>query len=111
MKKAIPLFIAFSVLVFLGVPAHAQSKGSGKSQGSSANGNHVATSSHDQGKPNWDSKFNARMQSDPAFAKRVQDLLPKGTSLATAESGFKNEGQFIAAMHVSQNLNIPFDQL
>ena len=29
----------------------------------------------------------------------------------TAESGFKNPGQFIAALHVSKNLNIPFDQL
>jgi len=28
-----------------------------------------------------------------------------------AESGFKNQGQFIAALHVSKNLNIPFDQL
>jgi hypothetical protein len=28
-----------------------------------------------------------------------------------AESGFKNHGQFIAALHVSKNLNIPFDQL
>jgi hypothetical protein len=28
-----------------------------------------------------------------------------------AASGFKNRGQFIAALHVSHNLNIPFDQL
>jgi hypothetical protein len=26
-------------------------------------------------------------------------------------SGFKNLGQFVAAAHVSQNLQIPFDQL
>ena len=31
--------------------------------------------------------------------------------MGNAESGFKNHGQFIAALHVSQNLGIPFDQL
>jgi len=112
MKKEMALLFSFSVLVCLSVmPAHAQSKGSGKNQGPSVNSNHVAGSSHDQGKTNWDTKLNTRMQSDPALAKRVQDLLPKGTTLATAENGFKNEGQFIAALHVSQNLDIPFDQL
>jgi hypothetical protein len=31
--------------------------------------------------------------------------------LQQAAEGFKNEGQFVAALHVSRNLNIPFDQL
>ena len=38
-------------------------------------------------------------------------LLPAGTNLQTAAAGFKNEGQFIAAVHASRNLNIPFSQL
>jgi len=38
-------------------------------------------------------------------------LLPPGTDLKTAESGFKSYGQFIAALHVSKNLKIPFDEL
>lgn len=38
-------------------------------------------------------------------------LLPDGTNLRTAASGFKNQGQFIAALHVSRNLGIPFNQL
>jgi hypothetical protein len=38
-------------------------------------------------------------------------LLPQGTNLDAAASGFKNIGQFVAAVHVSNNLNIPFDQL
>jgi hypothetical protein len=33
------------------------------------------------------------------------------SKLQTAASGFKSQGQFIAALHVSHNLNIPFDQL
>lgn len=31
--------------------------------------------------------------------------------LADAAMGFKDQGQFIAVLHVSHNLNIPFDQL
>ena len=38
-------------------------------------------------------------------------MLPSGISLAAASNGFKNQGQFIAALHVSKNLNIPFRQL
>jgi hypothetical protein len=32
-------------------------------------------------------------------------------TLARAAIEFRNEGQFIAALHISPNLNIPFDQL
>jgi hypothetical protein len=32
-------------------------------------------------------------------------------TLDTASRGFKNQGQFIAALHVSQNLGIPFTEL
>ncbi len=45
------------------------------------------------------------------LASKLQGLLPAGTDLQTAASGFKNLGQFVAAVHVSHNLNIPFDQL
>ena len=112
MKKLMTAFISFSLFVFLSnLPAHAQSKGSGKNSGPSTNNGHTSVSSHDQTKSSWNLKFNDRMHNDPALAKRIQDLLPKGMPIATAEDGFKNEGQFIAALHVSQNLNIPFDQL
>jgi len=38
-------------------------------------------------------------------------MLPAGTDIQTAASGFKTLGQFVAAVHVSKNLNIPWDQL
>jgi len=47
----------------------------------------------------------------PKLAAKIQPLLPPGTDLQAASTGFKNLGQFIAAAHVSHNLNIPFDQL
>jgi hypothetical protein len=38
-------------------------------------------------------------------------MLPANMTLNRASSGFRNQGQFIAAVHVSQNLGIPFADL
>ncbi len=45
------------------------------------------------------------------LASRLSGLLPAGTDLQQAANGFKNLGQFVAAVHVSHNLGISFDQL
>jgi hypothetical protein len=45
------------------------------------------------------------------LSSNLQTLLPGGTNLQDAASGFKNLGEFVAAVHVSHNLGIPFDQL
>jgi hypothetical protein len=47
----------------------------------------------------------------PQLAANLQKLLPAGTKLDVASDGFKNLGQFVAAVHVSQNLGVSFDQL
>jgi hypothetical protein len=52
-----------------------------------------------------------RISQNPALASRLQAMLPSGTNIETAANGFRNFGQFVAAVHVSRNLNIPFDQL
>jgi hypothetical protein len=52
-----------------------------------------------------------QITSNPALVTRLTPLLPSGMTLESAAAGFKNQGQFIAALHVSQNLNIPFTQL
>jgi hypothetical protein len=52
-----------------------------------------------------------KIASHPQLAAKLTPMLPKGMTLQTAAAGFKNQGQFIAALHVSQNLNIPFAQL
>ena len=41
----------------------------------------------------------------------MSTLLPKNMTLNEASMGFKNQGQFIAALHVSRNLGIPFADL
>lgn len=48
---------------------------------------------------------------NPALALRTQPLLPAGMTVQSAAEGFRNQGQFLAALHVSHNLNIPFAQI
>jgi len=45
------------------------------------------------------------------LSSNLQSILGSGVDLQQASSGFKNLGLFVAAVHVSKNLNIPFDQL
>ena len=66
-----------------------------------------ASSTHGSGGAN----FVTRLSSNTALTSRLQPLLPAGTTLQAAAAGFKSQGQFIAALHVSHNLNIPFAQL
>jgi hypothetical protein len=56
-------------------------------------------------------RFAARIASDTKLAARLTALLPPGMTLGNAAAGFKNEGQFIAALHVAKNLNVPFIEL
>jgi hypothetical protein len=51
-----------------------------------------------------------KLQNKPLGA-RIEKMLPSGMTLDTASEGFRNQGQFIAAVHVSQNLGIPFAEL
>jgi hypothetical protein len=52
-----------------------------------------------------------KISTHPQLASKVTSLLPSGTTLNRASAGFKNQGQFIAALHVSHNLGIPFAKL
>ncbi|HKT11412.1 MAG TPA: hypothetical protein VJW77_06250 [Terriglobia bacterium] len=45
------------------------------------------------------------------LSSKLQTLLPEGTNVQDAASGFKDLGDFVAAVHISKNLNIPFDQI
>jgi hypothetical protein len=46
----------------------------------------------------------AKIASKPQLNTRLTAMLPKDMTLNQASMGFKNQGQFIAALHVSQNL-------
>lgn len=70
-------------------------------------GKHGAASGHDSGH----GSLAAKLARNPQLASKLQALLPPGTDLQQAAQGFKNLGQFVAAVHVSKDLGIPFDQL
>src|SRR5262249_33926392 len=111
MKSLIAFLFSFSVVVYWsGASTYAQSKG-GSSRDPSVNQGHSQGVNEHKTNADWETKFNERIQNDAAFRSKIQSLLPPGTDIKTAESGFKNHGQFIAALHVSKNLMIPFDQL
>jgi hypothetical protein len=52
-----------------------------------------------------------KLQRNTNLASKLQSRLPAGTNLNTAASGFRNLGQFVAAVNVSNNLGIPFTEL
>ncbi|HEX4997771.1 MAG TPA: hypothetical protein VFY29_06075 [Terriglobia bacterium] len=77
-------------------PDRPESRGAEKkSSGGAASSNSVAS----------------QIEKNPRAAANVERLLPVGMTLDEASEGFKNRGQFIAALHVSKNLNIPFTDL
>jgi hypothetical protein len=53
----------------------------------------------------------AKISSHPQLNAKITALLPAHTTLNQASTGFKNQGQFIAALHVSRNLGISFAAL
>ncbi len=53
-----------------------------------------------------------RISSNPQLKTKVQALLQGSTlTLAEATKGFHSESQFLAALHASKDLNIPFTQI
>ena len=112
MKKILTLISVFAFVLFLSTGAFAQGKGGGHGQGHapevSHGGDHGKAENHEGHK---EANFEQRIEQNPALKSKLQSMLPAGTDLKTAATGFRNQGQFIAALHVSKNLGIPFDQL
>jgi hypothetical protein len=52
-----------------------------------------------------------KLQQNTHLASKLETRLPKGTDLMTAAEGFRNLGQFVAAVNVSNNLGIDFVNL
>jgi len=116
MKKFAILAVAAAAVFYLsGSTGYAQGRGHAPAAASShAPETHGKSGADAQGKganASGESKFVERINNNPQLKTKVESLLPAGTTLDAAAAGFKNQGQFIAALHVSKNLNIPFDQL
>jgi hypothetical protein len=110
-----------AAVAFAALPAFAQHGGghaggppSGVGMGSS-HASASSTSTHGNSGSNTNASgpksASDLLSQNTKLASKLQSLLPAGTDLTAASSGFKNLGQFVAAVHVSHNLGIPFDQL
>jgi hypothetical protein len=95
-----------------GPPSGAGSMGSSAGSMGASHGNEGSSMGNtsrpsDMGKQSPDTILsrNAKLSS------KLDSLLPKGTTAQQACSGFKNLGQCVAAIHVSHNLGITFDDL
>jgi hypothetical protein len=120
------LLSAAAMMAFMSAPVFAQhGHGGGMGGGGSASlhGSDHSSSTHGS-KPDSDldhgsghdsksghNSVSQKLASNTQLASKLQALLPPGTDLQAAAQGFKNLGQFVAAVHVSHNLGIPFDQL
>jgi hypothetical protein len=107
-RSAFRALTSAAVVIWLGTCALlAQAGGShgGPNPAHVDNGNH--------GSPDRGSSLtiSQRIDRNPQLVSRLQALLPAGMTLDQAAAGFKNQGQFIAALHVAHNLGIPFVEL
>ena len=116
MKRTFTLMFGLSFVLYLSGTALAQSKVGGHApqpahRDVDNNKTHGKADAREDGK---EGNFIARIQRNPELSEKLQTLLPKtgpNSTLAGAAMRFQNEGQFIACLHASKNLGIPFDQL
>jgi len=117
------LAVAAAALLLGLMPAGAQARGQGQQgshPGAGAAGSHepmgMGSAMSNHGSANNANNSTARGPKTPGelltqntkLSSNLAALLPPGTDLQTAAQGFKNLGLFVAAVHVSHNLGIPF---
>jgi hypothetical protein len=137
-QRASKLFVSLVVAAVLATPLFAQRGGAGGGPAGGAGGASRGMSgaqgrgsSGDLGRPDLDRSGRTGgshrgmntggadhgktpgelLAQNERLASRLSSVLPPGTDLQQAAVGFKNLGQFVAAAHVSKNLNIPFEEL
>ncbi len=135
MKRSSVFLMAFALVLYLGIPAFAQHGGGFGGGAGRGFGGMPSTSGEEErgrsgskmGLPKEQSSKGEVLKSNTSstgkkttsdlltqntkLSSNLQGLLPTGTNLQDAAKGFDHLGQFVAAVHVSHNLGIPFDQL
>jgi pectate lyase len=110
MKRLIVLFIAVLPSVCMANELYAQH---GAGVGGSAHGLSARPTSPTKGLTGGQKTPSEMLQQNKNLSSKLSTILAKQniTNIQDAAQGFKNLGQFVAAVHVSQNLGIPFTQL
>lgn len=135
MKRSSAFLMAFAFVLYLGTPAFAQhGRGFGGGAGRGLGGMPSTSGEEERGRsgskmglPREQSSKGEVLKDNTSSAGKkttsdlltqntklssnLQGFLPTGTNLQDAAKGFDHLGQFVAAVHVSHNLGIPFDQL
>jgi hypothetical protein len=111
-RTLVTITLVAAAALILAIPAAAQGRsqnhpGGGSAAAGSMGGGHGVDASGTSG-PRTPGEL---LTQNTQLSSKLGSLLPAGTNLQTAASGFRNLGQFVAAVHVSHNLGIPFDQL
>jgi len=84
--------------------AHGSSQGSAQRQGKAATNANTGEAARVQ----TQLRVATQLERNPALSTRLTPLLPQRVTLQDAATGFRNQGQFIAALHVAHKLGIPF---
>lgn len=90
--------------------------GGGAGNGSSRMGSEMGATHGPNGQPMGTNTTQGRtpteiLSQNTKLSSNLEKLLPQGMTAQQACAGFKNLGQCVAAIHVSQNLGIPFNDL
>lgn len=107
----LPLVVASCIVSVLNLEAQRGGTPPGQSQGGGAQSAKPTTPTPPPTPKTPPMTPSQHLAAQPKLAATLQPLLPAGADLQAAAIGFKNLGEFVAAVHVSHNLDIPFDQL
>jgi hypothetical protein len=116
MKKSILFAMTVIVAALSANSLYAQrgagaGRGQGPAAGPAAIGRGTGSAVQPQGGGQPTVETGTAIQRNPKLMERLTPMLPPNTTLEAAYAGFKNQGQFIAALQISKNLEIPFDLL
>jgi hypothetical protein len=112
MKRLIVLCVAVLAILFMANEVYAQHGGG---VGATPHGVSARTASPSKGSTGGQKSPSQLLQQNKNLSNKLSTILAKQNppinNIQQAAQGFKNLGQFVAAVHVSQNLRIPFTSL
>lgn len=112
MKRSILVCVAVLASLYLATELYAQH---GAGVGASVHGASARPANATKGSTGGQKTPSELLQQNKNLSSKLNAILAKQglttTQIQQAPNGFKNLGQFVAAVHVSQNLGIPFTSL
>jgi hypothetical protein len=130
MKKTTLLFLSIGLFLYAGQASYAQRgrgaemaspriqtrgtaqpRGLENAQTRSQGRANAANENINRGAGQPEMRVAGALERNPQLSSRLEELLPENMSLADAAADFRSQGQFIAALRVSENLGLSFTEL